>query len=113
MSPSRGGDDRGPPERQQTVRAALLAALEEGEPATAKDLSGAVGIREKDVPGHLEHLAKSLQREGRKLKMTPASCIACGFVFKDRTRFEKPGSCPECRETRIDPPLFTLEDGDK
>ncbi len=101
--------ERGPPERTQTVRAALLAALEEG-PATAKDLSGAVGIREKDVGGHLEHLARSLAREGRKLSITPASCIACGFVFKDRTRFEKPGSCPQCRSTRIDPPVFSLSD---
>ncbi len=99
---------KAPPERQQTVRAALKAALEEG-PATAKDLSGAVGIREKDVAGHLEHLAKSLAREARALVVEPACCLACGFVFRERTRFERPGSCPECRQTRIDPPVFRID----
>lgn len=110
--PGRRTDDRGPQERTQTIRSALLAALEEG-PATARDLSGAVGIREKDVGAHLEHLSKSLWREGRRVAITPASCIACGFVFKDRTRFEKPGSCPQCRSTRIDPPVFTLNESGK
>ena len=47
--------DRGPPERTRTVREALREELLRGA-ATARDLSERVGVREKDVPGHLEHL---------------------------------------------------------
>lgn len=98
---------RPPSDRTETVREALRRVLFEGA-ANAKDLSGMIGIREKDVPEHLEHLQKSLAREGLQLRVTPSSCISCGFVFKDRKRLTRPGSCPECRGTRIDPPLFQI-----
>ena len=103
--------DPGPQPRGTTVRAALEAALaaapEHG--LTAKELSGAVGIPEKDVAEHLAHLEKSLKPSGGKLVVLPAECLACGFIFKDRKRFTRPGSCPECRSTRIDPPAFRVE----
>ena len=98
----------GPPERSETVRDALARALGEG-PATAKDLSGLVSIREKDVEGHLEHLARSLRHHGERLAVAPAHCLACGFTFKDRTRLSRPGACPQCRGTRIEPPVFSIE----
>lgn len=88
------------------LEAALAAAPEHG--LTAKDLSALVGISEKDVAGHLEHLEKSLQAQGLRLEMLPASCIGCGFRFKDRRRLTRPGACPECRSTRIDPPAFRV-----
>jgi predicted Zn-ribbon and HTH transcriptional regulator len=97
----------GPPEKTQTVRDALHKALREG-PATSKDLSGLVDIREKDVEGHLEHLARSLKHQGERLEVEPAHCLACGFTFKDRTRLSRPGACPECRSTRIEPPVFSI-----
>ncbi len=99
-----------PPPRGSTVRGALEAALTDapGHGLTAKDLSGLVGISEKDVAGHLEHLEKSLKAQGLKLEVLPASCIGCGFTFKDRRRLTRPGACPECRSTRIDPPAFRV-----
>jgi predicted Zn-ribbon and HTH transcriptional regulator len=104
--------DRGPVERGETVRAALRRALARG-PATARDLSAEVGVREKDVAEHLAHLARTLEREGGRLVVEPAACLACGFRFSGRTRLTRPGACPECRSTRIDPPVFSLatEDG--
>jgi len=92
------------------VRGALEEALAHAPESglTAKDLSGAVGIPEKDVPGHLEHLDKSLRALGGRLEVLPAECIACGYVFRDRKRFSRPGSCPNYRSTRIDPPAFRL-----
>jgi transcriptional regulator len=97
-----------PPERSATVREALEAELRKG-PASARDLSTAVGIREKDVAGHLEHVEQSARARGERLVVEPAGCADCGFRFAGRTRLTKPGSCPECRSTRIDPPLFSLE----
>jgi hypothetical protein len=88
------------------LEAALAAAPEHG--LTAKDLSALVGISEKDVAGHLEHLEKSLKAQGLRLEVLPASCIGCGFRFKDRRRLTRPGACPECRSTRIDPPAFRV-----
>jgi predicted Zn-ribbon and HTH transcriptional regulator len=96
------------PERSQTVREALHDELLRG-PATARELSERAGVREKDVAQHLEHLEKSLRAKGEKLVVTPASCIACGFRFERRGRLSKPGSCPECGSTRIDPPAFAIE----
>jgi len=104
-------DETGPSERGSTVRAALKAALLTGdvrELRTARDLSAAVGIREKDVAEHLTHLERSIRAEGLQLHVEPASCIACNFVFRDRARLTRPGACPRCRSTRIDPPAFRI-----
>ncbi len=104
----------GPPPRAQTLRDALRRALRAG-PATAKDLSFDVGLREKDVAEHLAHLARSLEHRGERLVVEPPSCVACGYTFQDRSRLTRPGACPKCRSTRIDPPVFrivgTAEDG--
>jgi hypothetical protein len=106
----RGPEPPPPPERQATVRAELEAELKKG-PASARDLSAAVGIREKDVADHLEHVERSARGRGERLVVEPASCADCGFRFEGRSRLTKPGACPECRSTRIDPPLFSLAPG--
>jgi predicted Zn-ribbon and HTH transcriptional regulator len=95
-------------ERSQTIRATLREELLRG-PATARELSQRVRIREKDVAEHLEHLERSAKARGERLVVEPAACIACGHAFAKRTRFTRPGSCPSCGSTRIDPPAFRLE----
>ena len=96
-----------PPERHATVRMALEAELRRG-PASARDLSTAAGVREKDVASHLEHVEQSARARGERLVVEPAACGDCGFRFEGRRRLTKPGACPECRSTRIDPPLYSL-----
>ena len=95
-------------ERTRTVRETIREELLR-EPATARELSERVSIREKDVAEHLEHLEKSLRARGERLVVEPASCIACGYAFARRSRLTRPGSCPECGSTRIDPPSFRIE----
>ena len=95
-------------ERSRTVREAIRDELLRGS-ATARDLSERVSIREKDVAGHLEHLEKSLRARGERLVVEPASCIACGYAFERRARLTRPGSCPDCGSTRIDPPAFRIQ----
>ncbi len=90
------------------MRGTLRRALREG-PATARELSAVSGIREKDVAEHLAHLARSLPHRGERLVVEPAACLACGYRFSDRTRLTRPGACPSCRSTRIDPPVFRVE----
>ncbi len=94
-----------PIERRETARRQILALLSE-RPRTAKEVSADVRIPEKEVVGHLEHLRKSLRREGRRVVVTPAECHACGFVFRKRERFEKPGRCPVCRGESVSEPLY-------
>ena len=94
-----------PPERSETARRRILALLSE-RPRSAKALSADVRIPEKEVFGHLDHLRKSLHREGRRVAVTPAECLACGFVFRKRERFAKPGRCPVCRGESVSEPLF-------
>lgn len=96
-----------PPVRGATVREALRAALAEG-PATARELSERVGVRERDVAEHLEHLARSLAARDERLVIDPAACLGCGYVFRGRVRFTRPSACPRCRSTRIDPPAFRV-----
>ncbi len=100
--------ERLPGAREETVRETIKKALREG-PATAHDLSGMARIREKDVAEHLEHLDRSLVHSGERLVVEPATCLSCGFVFRERRRLTRPGSCPQCRGTRIDPPAFRIE----
>lgn len=95
------------PERQATVRAELRRVLREGS-FTARDLSARVGIGEKDVAGHLEHLSRSLKPSGERLEIDPARCLGCGFVFKDRTRLSKPSRCPGCKGQRLTPARYRV-----
>ena len=101
-------DRTGPDERQATVRAALRQALQAG-PRTARELSGTVGVPEKQVAAHLEHLARSLKAAGERLRVEPARCLDCGFAFRKRDRLSRPSRCPVCRSERLDAPRFAIE----
>jgi len=97
-----------PPETHDTIRQAIVAALLQGL-CTAKDLSAAVKISEREVDGHLEHIRKSLAGTGQQLLLMPAECKKCGFVFSKRDKFKRPGKCPVCRGESIREPRFTIE----
>ena len=97
----------GPPERRTTIREALRRVLSEGF-FSAHELSGRVGISEKDVAGHLAHLARSLKASGDRFDVEPARCLDCGFVFKDRTKLTKPSRCPRCRDGQVAPPRYRV-----
>jgi hypothetical protein len=75
---------------------------------SAKEISAYVGVREKDVYDHLEHIRKTLSRDDFHLKVRPAECTRCGFVFRKREKLKKPGKCPVCREQQIEDPVFSL-----
>ena len=99
-----------PDVRQATVRRSLREVLLAGE-ATARDLSRLVGIPERDVAEHLEHLERSVRHRGERLVVEPSVCLSCGFAFthRERHRFTRPGRCPGCRGRRISLPTFRIE----
>lgn len=91
-----------------TVRERIHHVLRSG-PATARDLSQLVSIREREVTDHLAHLERSLKHRGERLVIEAPSCLECGFSFTQRHRFTRPGSCPRCRGRRISFPQFHIE----
>ncbi len=91
----------------KTVRQEIITLLE-GQEMGARELSQALGIREKEVYEHLPHIARSLGAQGKKLVMIPARCLTCGFVFEERRRFTRPGRCPKCKQGRLQPPAYRI-----
>jgi hypothetical protein len=98
-----------PESRSHTVRQDIALALRAG-PATARDLSKAVGASEKQVLDHLVHLAKSLKARGAELVMTPVECLECGFVFAQREKPARPSRCAQCHGGRLTLPEFTIRE---
>ena len=95
-------------EREHSIRASIHRALLDG-PVTTRDLSTIVGIPEREVAAHLEHLKRSLKHHGQALLVEPPSCLDCGFEFAHRERYTRPGGCPKCRGRRITLPRFRIE----
>lgn len=88
-------------ETNQTIRQMILEVLATGM-LTARDISKAVGVKEKDVLAHLPHVARSVQHSGEvEFVVEPSECLSCGFVFRKRDRLKTPGKCPVCRSEEI------------
>jgi predicted Zn-ribbon and HTH transcriptional regulator len=96
-----------PPERFSTVRKEILSELD-SEPLSARDISSNLGIAERDVYEHLEHIQKSSAKGDYRLVVLPAECLKCGFSFRKRAKLKKPGKCPVCRGEHIQSPLFSI-----
>jgi predicted Zn-ribbon and HTH transcriptional regulator len=95
-------------ETLRTVRQKIVDLLSNQE-MDARGLSREVGIREKEVYDHLAHIARSLVAKGSKLEIHPAQCLSCGYVFKDRQRFTRPGRCPHCKNSPLQSPSFCVK----
>ena len=104
-------DTRNPePERLKTVptlRQKIISLLSETE-LSAWEISGEVGISEKEVHEHLSHIARSVASQNKKVLITPAICLRCGYVFENRSRFTRPGRCPQCKNSHIQSPTFRI-----
>lgn len=93
-----------PADRQETSRHEIVTLLKE-ERLTARELSERMGISEKEVLEHLEHVRIALHAG---LVVTPAECLGCGFIFRKRERLKGPGRCPVCRSEHIAEPYFSV-----
>jgi predicted Zn-ribbon and HTH transcriptional regulator len=91
----------------QTTRRQMLELLAEAE-QSAKDLSQKLRIREKEVHEHLTHIKQSAAAQKKKLTVTPAQCLECGYLFESRNRFTSPGRCPRCKGEHITDPKYRI-----
>jgi len=78
------------------------------EKRSAQELANYFRVELKWVIEDLYHLAKSA-KPTYDLRMFPAECKRCGFIFKERSRIKAPTKCPRCREESIQAPLFIIE----
>ena len=88
--------------RQQITDLLTTGAL------SARELSQALGLRERDVYSHLEHISRSVRASGRQLRILPFACLTCGYRFAKRSRFTRPGRCPRCKNSRIETPRYII-----
>jgi len=91
----------------QTIRQRMLSLLGERE-MSARELSQALGIKEREVYDHLNHIARSVAAQGGRLAVVPLRCLACGYVFEERRRFTRPSRCPRCKKSHIETPVYHL-----
>ena len=89
----------------ETIRQRIIMLLEES-PMTARELSQAIGIREREVYEHLAHVARSVTPQRKKLTVQPFRCLECGYAFYDRKRLTRPSRCPRCRQSRIQEAVY-------
>jgi predicted Zn-ribbon and HTH transcriptional regulator len=106
--PKRAKHEPVPPERAATIPTLIRQALS-AESKTARDLSSELGVSEREVLRHLEHLERTLKESGAKLIIDPPACLACGFVFRKRGRLDRPSRCPVCRSERLSSARFRVE----
>jgi predicted Zn-ribbon and HTH transcriptional regulator len=100
--------ERLPVQRNETIRRQIMEHLRTGE-FSARQLSGDLGVQEKEVYDHLAHIKRTMHRGGQMLVVTPPECRKCGFIFVKMERFRRPGKCPLCKEESVHEPLFTVK----
>ncbi len=89
-----------------TRRQEIAEILEKG-PISLFNLANKLGVPLKELLEDLEHIKLSIKP--RQLKIIPAYCKSCGFVFRERSRIKTPTKCPKCRGEWIEREKIYIE----
>ncbi|MCI4464657.1 MAG: transcriptional regulator [Thermoproteus sp.] len=90
---------------RERIARVLLSSQEPLDVFQIREAAG-LDLTPSEIYDELEHVAKTLKRQGLKLAVVPARCRNCGYEFRDRERLRKPSKCPRCHSERIEPPRF-------
>jgi len=95
---------------QELTTRQRIAGLLRGSSMTAGEISRAASVREKEVAGHLAHVARSVSASGGRARFVvePSKCLNCGFVFRKRERLKTPSRCPICASEEITETRFGI-----
>lgn len=79
---------------------------------SAEQIANSLDIRDvKLIYSDIQHIARTIKGlSGGKetLTMDPPKCRKCGFIFKNTKHVKKPGRCPKCKSTWIEPARFKI-----
>ena len=93
----------------RTPRQRIIELLTDTRLATHQ-LAQMLGIPERQVEDHLEHVVKSVAHDKtRCFILEPSRCQDCEFVFRDRRRLTRPGRCPQCHSEDIAAPRYGID----
>jgi predicted Zn-ribbon and HTH transcriptional regulator len=93
----------------RTPRQRLIDLLTDTRLSTYQ-LARMLGIPERQVEDHLDHVAQTVGRDRtRRFVLEPASCPDCGYVFRDRRKLTRPSRCPRCKGEHITAPRYGIE----
>jgi transcriptional regulator len=92
----------------QTIRQRLIGLLS-GSKFSSYQLAQLLGIPERQVEDHLQHVLKSIARDrDKRFVLEPSCCQDCGFVFRNRQKLTRPSRCPRCRSESISGPRYGI-----
>jgi predicted Zn-ribbon and HTH transcriptional regulator len=85
-----------------TRRQEIVQRLGEGE-WSFEGLRHALQVSVRTLEDDLRHVERSVRRSPRKLRVEPARCADCDFVFRRREpkHWHPPSRCPRCRSEQI------------
>jgi predicted Zn-ribbon and HTH transcriptional regulator len=89
----------------KTIRQSIVEMLRQ-EALSTLELSAKLGIKEKELAYHLEHIRSSIKL--KKFLIKPSYCKNCGFRFAKRDRLTPPSRCPRCKGEYIENPRFSI-----
>ncbi len=93
-----------------TRRKSIQALLENSEtPLTVQEICTRLDIKTRNVVYEdLEHIARSVRSEGKRLIIKPARCGRCDYVFRGRRTIRRPSRCPKCKSEWLLPSSFII-----
>jgi predicted Zn-ribbon and HTH transcriptional regulator len=77
-----------------------LIELLSHEPRSVSSLARELGMTRGDVEDDLRHAIRSARAQGHDVRVIPARCKSCDFVFGEE-KLSKPSRCPACKGTRL------------
>jgi len=89
----------------KTIRQTIIKMLSQEE-LSSFELSAKLGIKEKEIAYHLEHIKASIKP--KKFLIKPSYCKQCGFTFTKRDRLTSPSRCPRCKSEHIQNSRFLI-----
>jgi predicted Zn-ribbon and HTH transcriptional regulator len=76
-------------------------------PLRVSDIAKLFEVPTRDAVEDLRHLVRTLKKSEYRLKVSPAECHKCGFMFSVE-KLAKPGKCPRCKGTWIAEPCVEI-----
>ena len=78
------------------------------ESRSISSLARELGASRSDLEDDLRHAIRSARAQGHLVRVIPARCKSCDFVF-DEDKLSKPSRCPACKGSRLFEPMLQID----